>query len=72
MLVFKEFGLSQRNQKVILWGNINQQSPHFELLNKYIGNLSFGSKPSYLKFNYVFDDIPDHQQFDLFSIFLCE
>lgn len=72
MLVFREFGLNQRSQKVILWGNINQQSPHFELLNKYIGNLSFGSKPSYLKFNYVFDDIPDHQQFDLFSIFLCE
>lgn len=72
MLVFREFELKQRSQKVVLWGNINQQSPHVQLLHKYISNISFGNKPSYLKFSYVFDDIPDYSYFDLFSIFLCE
>ncbi len=72
MLVFREFGLNQRTQKVILWGNINQQSSQFQLLHKYIANISFGSKPSYMKFSYAFDEIPDHSYFDLFSIFLCE
>lgn len=72
MLVFREFGLDQKSQKVILWGNINQRSQHFSLLQKYIRNISFGSKPSYLKFGYLFDEIPDHQHFDLFSIFLCD
>ena len=72
MLVFREFELSQRKQKVIVWGNIKQNSEHFELLTRYIGNISFGSKPSYLKFSYVFDEIPDHQNFDLFSVYLCD
>jgi hypothetical protein len=72
MLVFREFGLSQRHQKVIVWGNIKHDSEHFELLQKYIGNISFGSKPSYLNFNFMFDEIPDHQNFDLFSVFLCD
>ena len=72
MLVFKEFGLSQRNQKVIVWGNISQDSEHFTLLQKYIGNISLGSKPSYLNFSFAFDEIPDHQSFDLFSVFLCD
>ncbi|MFY0652210.1 MAG: DUF3822 family protein [Cyclobacteriaceae bacterium] len=72
MLVFKEFDLSQRNQKVIVWGNIKQDSEHFTLLQKYIGNISFGGKPSYLNFSYVFDEIPDHQNFDLFSVYLCD
>lgn len=72
MLVFKELGLSQKNSKVLVWGNIKHQSQHIELLNKYIRNVSFGSKPSYLNFGYQFDEIMDHQYFDVFSIFLCD
>ncbi len=72
MLVFKELSLSQKNSKVLVWGNIKHQSQHIELLNKYIRNVSFGSKPSYLNFGYQFDEIMDHQYFDVFSIFLCD
>ncbi|MCR9254140.1 MAG: DUF3822 family protein [bacterium] len=72
MLVFKELGLSQKNSKVLVWGNIKHQSQHIELLNKYIRDVSFGSKPSYLNFGYQFDEIMDHQYFDVFSIFLCD
>jgi len=72
MLVFKELSLSQKTSKLILWGDITQDSPHVQLLRKYIRNISFGGKPSYLKFSYHFDDIPDHQFFDVLSILLCE
>ncbi len=72
MLVFKELGLNQKTSKVLLWGNIKHQSQHVQLLNKYIRDVSFGSKPSYLSFGYQFDEIMDHQYFDVFSIFLCD
>jgi len=72
MLVFKEFGLDQRKQKVVLWGDFGQGSVQIKTLQKYIRNISFGKRPAYLKFNYVFDELPDHQYFDLFSIYLCD
>lgn len=72
MLVFKELRLNQRESKVLIWGNIKHQSSHLDLVKKYIKNISFGSKPSYLTFSYQFDEIMDHQYFDVFSIFLCD
>jgi hypothetical protein len=72
MLVFKELELSQKTTKLIVWGAIKQNSPHVELLRKYIRNISFGHRPSYLKTSYEFDEIPEHQYFDLLNIFLCD
>ncbi len=72
MLVFKEFNLNRRTQKVVLWGNITQQSEHYNMFSKYIGNVSFGKRPSPLKFNYHFDELADHQYFDLLSVYLCD
>lgn len=72
MLVFKEFNLSQRAQKVVLWGNLNKNSDHHKLFTKYIGNISFGKRPDILKFNYHFDELADHQYFDLLSVYLCD
>lgn len=72
MLVMKEFGLNQRTQKVVIWGNMTKNSEHFKLFTKYIGNINFGPRPSHLKFNYHFDELADQQYFDLFSVFLCD
>ncbi len=72
MLVFRELRLNQKEEKLLIWGNIKHHSPHIELIKKYIRNVSFGSKPSYLSFGYQFDEIMDHQYFDVFSIFLCD
>lgn len=72
MLVFKEFNLNQRTQKVVLWGNLTQNSEHYQMFAKYIGNISFGKRPKNLKFNYHFDEVADHQYFDLLSIYLCD
>lgn len=72
MLVFKELELQQKTTKVVMWGMIKQNSPHVELLRKYIRNISFGHRPTYLKTSFEFDEIPEHQYFDLLNIYLCE
>ncbi|MEQ9423690.1 MAG: DUF3822 family protein [Cyclobacteriaceae bacterium] len=72
MLVFKEMGLSQKTSKLIIWGEITQDSGHVQQLKKYIRNISFGGKPTFLNYSFHFDDISDHQYFEVMSIFLCE
>ncbi|MFZ9045665.1 MAG: DUF3822 family protein [Cyclobacteriaceae bacterium] len=72
MLVFKELGLSQKQSKLILWGNLKVNSKHVVYLKKYIRNISFGSRPSYLRYVFQFDEIPEHQYFDLMNVYLCE
>ena len=72
MLVFKELELNQKTTKLLLWGIIKQNSPHVELLRKYIRNISFGERPTYLKAGYEFDEIPEHQYFDVMNVLLCD
>ncbi len=72
MIVMQQLQLDQNTTKVLVWGNIKVTSEHFQQLYRYIRNISYGSKPSYLKFSYVFDELPDHQYFDLYSIYICE
>lgn len=72
MLVFKEHELNQKTTKLIVWGGVKQSSPHVELLRKYIRNISFGHRPNFLKTSFEFDEIPEHQYFDVLNIFLCD
>ena len=72
LMVFKEFGLNPKSQLVVLWGTLTNQSEQYINLKKYIANVQFGDRPSYLRLSYHFDDIPDHQYFDLFSTYLCD
>ena len=71
LLVFNELKMSNKKHKVFLWGFIQPNSDQMTLLKKYIRNISFGSKPSFLKFRYVFDEVEDHQYFDLMGGYLC-
>lgn len=72
MLLFQELLLDRNNTKTLLWGSIDSQSPYFHALYPYIRNLSFGGRPKFIRFNYQFDEVPDHQFFDLYSIYVCE
>lgn len=72
MLVMKGLERDQKTTPVTLWGYLGQSSKHYKELSKYIKNISFGSRPKFLKFNYMFDEIQDHQYFDLYSLHLCE
>lgn len=72
MAVMHELGLDQYTTKAVTWGYIGANSPAFEILQKYIYNISFGGKLPPLTYGYVFDELEDHNYFDLFSIYLCE
>lgn len=70
MLVMKSLGMDQQSSQVILWGYIGKNSPHYHEFYKYISNVGFGERPRYLQFGYMFDEIQDHQFFDLYGMHL--
>ncbi|HYC83996.1 MAG TPA: DUF3822 family protein [Chryseosolibacter sp.] len=70
MLVMKSLNQDQRSSRVMLWGYIGKNSPHYHEFYKYINNVVFGHRPAYLKFGYMFDEIQDHHFFDLYSMHL--
>lgn len=71
MMVLTNMGLDQREDNVYLRGFIRQNSPHYKELYKYIQNLEFAHKPGFLTFGYQFDELEDHQYYDLYSMGLC-
>lgn len=71
LLVFQELRLDPNQIKVTLWGSFDVDSPYYKNLYKYIRHVSFASKPSFLKFNFQFDELFDHEYLDLYSINLC-
>lgn len=71
-MLFKQFGLDQQHTKVQIWGDVQAESDWFTGLAQYFQLLSFGSRPRFLRFRYMFDEAPDHRFFDLFSLYLCE
>ncbi len=72
MLVMKGLEMDQQTSKVILWGYIGKNSPHYAEFVKYIRNVSFGSRPSHLGFGYMFDEVQEHHFFDLYSLDLLK
>lgn len=72
MLVVKGLRHDQSKSNIVLWGYIGKQSPHYNEFYKYIQTISFGDRPDYFRFGFVFDEIQDHHFFDLYSSYLCE
>ncbi len=71
LLVFQEMKMSPKKHQLFIWGFIKQSSEEMKSLKKYIQNVSFGSRASFLKFRYQFDEIPDHLYFDVLGGYLC-
>ncbi len=71
-LVSQELSLDFRKTPIMTYGYMGRNTPHYQALIKRLGGLKMGQKPSDLKFSYVFDEIHDHQYFDLFGIYLAK
>ena len=67
MLVLSALGMNQETSRVVMWGYIGKNSPHFHEFAKYIRNVSFGKRPAHLRFGYMFDEVQDHHFFDLYA-----
>jgi len=70
MMVMKSLNMSQQTSQVVLWGYIGKNSPHYQEFYKYINNVTFGERPRYLHFGYMFDEVQDHHFFDLYGMHL--
>ena len=71
LLACNELQMNPKKHSVHLWGFVRQNTENIDFLKKYLGNISFGAKPSFLKFGYKFDEIEDHQYFDVMSAYIC-
>ncbi len=68
-LVARDQGIDLSQQKVLVYGFVGQNSTQYNFLNQNLANLQFGERPKGIQFGYVFDEVADHQFFDLFSLF---
>ena len=72
MLVFNGLKRSQKTTNVVMWGYIGKQSTHYDEFVKYIKHVSFGDRPSFYTYGFVFDELQDHYYFDSYNLHLCE
>jgi hypothetical protein len=70
MLVLSALGMSQQASRVVMWGYIGRNSPHFHEFAKYVRNVTFGKRPANLSFAYPFDELQEHHFFDLYATHL--
>ncbi len=72
MLVYKELDLDQKKTRLNLWGSFKANNPHLDLLKKYIRHIEMGGRPKPVNFRFhQFDEVGDHQYFDLYNVPLC-
>lgn len=62
-----ELDFRLEEDKISLYGYLGNNTPHFKELKKTIPNLTLGTRPENLNFSYMFDEVLEHQYFDLFS-----
>jgi hypothetical protein len=65
--VIDELSIDLKKDKFYVWGYLGENSTHFKMLKKKYPTLKFGKRPQGLKMGYVFDEIPEHQYFDVLS-----
>lgn len=68
MLVMNQLGLNQLTTPVTLHGFVGKDSPHFQELKRYIRTLELGGRPLGSSWSPAFDEIQDHQFFDIFAL----
>ena len=67
-MVSDNLGLNVEKDNFLLWGYMGAQSDHFLELKKKYPRIELGQRPRDLKLSYMFDEIPEHQYFDLLSL----
>lgn len=65
--VTKEFEIHPEHDHFYIWGFLGKDSKHFKILKENYPSLQFGGRPTDLQLGFVFDEIPEHQFFDLLS-----
>ncbi len=72
LFVLEQLKLNPENIDLILLGNIEKRSDLYQILYKYIRNISFGKRNDIFKYSYVFDDLDSHSFYNLLNSNICE
>ena len=72
MLLYDQFKLNPETDPIHIAGQIVEDSEIYHLLYRYVRHLNLVSGPSYYRFSQLFDTLPQHFYFDLYSLKLCE
>lgn len=66
-MVAYSLSINLQETQIMLFGYLGNNTTHFKELGKIMPKLALGSRSENLKFGYVFDELLEHQYFDLFS-----
>jgi len=72
IFVIEQLRLNPEEIELILSGNVDKNSRIFEIVYKYIRNVSFQRKTESFNYSYVINEIPPHHYFNLINLELCE
>jgi len=72
LFVFEQLKVNPEIANVSLLGEIEKDSTLYQVLYKYIRNISFEERNDTFQYSYVFDEIPPHFYYNLFNLNLCE
>ncbi len=70
-LTAKELGIELNRIPVTFYGFLETDSWQYKAFHKFISQLEAGKRPKDLIFHHMFDELKDHQYFDLFSVYLA-
>ncbi len=72
LLVMKELGMKPETDTVTVFGNTDAEATTFKTLYRYIRNIKFGSKPTFLQFGADFDQVvAPYRHSDIYGVHLC-
>ncbi len=72
LYVFEQLRLNQEETPVFLSGDIDRNSPHFEMLKKNIRKISFEKYSDHFNYSYKFMEVEPHRFSNLLNLNLCE
>lgn len=72
LFVYEKLELNPETVNLVLKGKIDRNSELYKITNKYIRNVSFGTRPDTFNFSYRFDNLAHHRFPALLNQHLCE
>ncbi len=72
LYVFEQLRLNQEDTQVFIAGDIQKNSPHYEILKKHIRNISFEKYSNHFNYSYKFMEVESHRFSNLLNLNMCE
>ena len=71
LFIFEQLNLNPETSELLLSGEIDKNSEHYNILNQYIRNIGFFPRNDQFDYSYRLKELPGHYFFNLFSLFQC-